>query len=157
MDNLEGIVSQLDVFRGLGSRHLALITGCAANVRYASGEFLGRLGAQADRFWVIREGRVALQLEVPRQHAVTIDTLSHGEVVGFSWLLPPYRLQFDIKALDPTRALLFDGECLRKKCEVDTTLGYELVKRFAGIMVDRIQTMSMQLLDVYGDRPIEQD
>ncbi len=79
-----------------------------------------------------------------------IATLGEGAVVGWSWLFPPYRWSFDARALELTRTVAFDGACLRGKCEADTTLGYELMQRFAAVMLDRLQATRLQLLDVYG-------
>lgn len=155
MHTLEPIVAEVEFFRGLKREHLALIAGCASNVRYEAGAFVGRAGDQADQFWVIREGLVALELFAPGRGAITISTISEGDVVGFSWLLPPYQLHFDIHTLTVTRALLFDGRCLRGKCETDPDLGYELLNRFSRLIVRRIQAMTLQLLDVYGEHRTE--
>jgi CRP-like cAMP-binding protein len=157
MHTLEPIIAEVGIFRGMKPAHLGLITGCAANVRYEAGTFVGRAGDQADRFWIIRQGRVALELFSPGRPPMTISTMSQGDVVGFSWLLPPYQLHFDIHALTLTQALLFDGRCLRGKCDSDPELGYELVSRFSRIIVDRIQAMSLQLMDIYGDHPTESE
>jgi CRP-like cAMP-binding protein len=157
METLQPIIAEIDFFRGLEQAHLDLITGCAANLRVEAGTFLGRAGDPADRFWVIREGRMALELAVPGRGRVTIATMSEGEVVGFSWLLPPYHLHFDVRAVTETRALQFDGSCLRGKCVADTDLGYELLSRFSRVMADRIRAMSLQLLDIYGDHPVESE
>ena len=73
-----------------------------------------------------------------------------GEVFGWSWLFPPYRWHFDVQALDLTRALVFDGQCLRAKCEADHDLGYALMQRFAQVIVQRLQATRLQLLDLYG-------
>jgi CRP-like cAMP-binding protein len=154
VDTLEGVVAKVGLFHGMKSEHLALLAGCAANVRYEAGAFPARAGAHADRFWVIREGRMALELSAPGRGAITVATMFAGDVVGFSWLLPPYQLQFDIHAITTTRALLFDGRCLREKCERDPELGYGLLTRFAGLMADRILVLTFQLLDVYGDHPV---
>jgi CRP-like cAMP-binding protein len=155
MQTLEPLVAEIELFRGLSPAHHELIAGCAANVRFDAGTYVGRAGDPADRFWLVREGRMALELPVPGRGRVTIATMGAGEVVGFSWLLPPYHLHFDVHALTPTRALDFDGKCLRGKLAADPVLGHALLERFSQIMADRIHAMSLQLIDVYGDHPIE--
>jgi len=157
MQSLEAIIREIPFFQGLQPQHLAAITGCASNVQLVPDTFLGRAGDPADGFWVVREGRVAVELFVPGRGAVIIETAVENEVVGFSWLLPPYQLHFDVRALTATRALAFDGRCLRGKCAADPTFGYEIVSRFSRVMVNRIRAMSLQLLDVYGDHPIESE
>jgi CRP-like cAMP-binding protein len=81
---------------------------------------------------------------------VTIQTVGPGELLGWSWLMPPYRWHFDARALEQTRALSFDGTCIRNKCETDHRLGYELMKRLAYVFTQRLEASRLQLLDVYG-------
>ncbi len=80
-----------------------------------------------------------------------IETIEAGEVIGWSWLFPPYRWHFDARALAPVRATRFDGACLRGKCEADPALGYDLMSRFAQVLIERLQWTRLRLLDVYGD------
>ena len=82
---------------------------------------------------------------------MTIETIEGGEVLGWSWLFPPYRTFFDARALNAVRALSLDGSCLRTKCEKDPAFGYELLKRFAGVVISRLEATRMQLLDLYGN------
>lgn len=157
MQTLEPILTEAPFFEGMSADHLALLTGCASNVRYDTDEYPGRAGDPADRFWVIREGRVALEIHAPGRGAITIGTLGEGDVVGFSWLLPPYQLRFDIHALTPTRAIMFDGRCLRGKCASDPAFGHALLSRVSSLMAQRLEAMSLQLLDVYGDHYSDHD
>lgn len=157
MESLETIIGQLPFFEGLAPQHLATITGCASNVRFAADTIVARAGGPADTFWVVREGRLAVELFVPGRGAVTIETAGENEVVGFSWLQPPYQLHFDVRALAMTRALAFDGRCLRGKCAGDPAFGYEILGRFSRVMVSRIRSMSLQLLDIYGEHPVDSE
>jgi hypothetical protein len=84
---------------------------------------------------------------------IIIQTVDGGDVLGWSWLVPPYRWYFDARALDLVRALSFDAHCIRDKCEKDYHLGYELTRRFAELAGQRLQVTLMQLLDVYGQAP----
>jgi CRP-like cAMP-binding protein len=127
-----------------------LLAGCASNVRFETGDVLFREGGAADRFYVIRSGTVALETFAPARGGMTIETIGAGEVVGWSWLFPPYRWQFDARALSRVRATALDGACLRGKCEDDPALGYDLMKRFAQVMIERLQWTRLRLLDVYG-------
>jgi CRP-like cAMP-binding protein len=77
-------------------------------------------------------------------------TLGEGEILGWSWLLPPYQWKLHAHALEPTRAIALDGKCLRAKCEQNHDLGYEILKRFAQIMEQRLEATRLQLLDVYA-------
>jgi CRP/FNR family transcriptional regulator, cyclic AMP receptor protein len=151
MQTLEPIVAALPLFGSLKPEYVQLISGCAANVRYEAGEFMGREGEPADKFWVIRQGRVALELHAPGRGSVTIQTIGDDEVVGWSWLVPPYQLRFDVHAVTSTRALMFDARCLRDKFASDHELGYELMQRFSRVMLSRMEALSLQLLDLYGE------
>jgi CRP/FNR family transcriptional regulator, cyclic AMP receptor protein len=104
----------------------------------------------ANHFHIIRHGRVALQIFVPHRGEMTFQTLSDSDVLGWSWFVPPYRRHFNAQALESTRALAFDAACLRKKCEEDHDLGYELMRRFVTVIVERLQTARIQMTDMYG-------
>jgi len=95
---------------------------------------------------------VALQIFSERRGALTILTLGEGEILGWSWLFPPYRWKFSARTLEPTRVFAIDGQCLRAKAEQDHELGYELLKRFAYVVEDRLEAMRLQLINVYQDR-----
>ena len=151
MQTLEPIVAELPLFKGLKPEHIKLISGCASNARYDAGTFVGREGHPADKFWVLREGRMALQIHAPGRGPLTILTLGENDAVGWSWLVPPYQLRFDIHVVQTTRALVFDGKCLRGKFVNDPELGYEMMQRFSSMILRRLDAMSLQLLDLYGD------
>jgi CRP/FNR family transcriptional regulator, cyclic AMP receptor protein len=151
METIDTVLRDVPVFAGLDPEQLTLLAGCASNVRFGEGEVLFREGDAADTFWVVRHGSVALETFVPARGAITIETLEAGEVVGWSWLFPPYRWHFDARALSLVRATAFDGACLRGKCEDDPRLGYELMGRFTQVVIERLQWTRLRLLDVYGD------
>lgn len=148
--DLSNLLGDQPFFSGIDREDLELLASCAENAIYKAGETLFREGEPADTFFLIRYGRVAIDVYSPQGGAVTIQTLGEGDVVGWSWLFPPYRWQHDARALDLTRTLAFDGACLRGKCDRDPALGYELMKRFSRIMMDRLNAARLQLLDVYG-------
>ena len=150
MDTIEALLHDVPLFEGLTPGEFELIAGCGSNVRFREGELLFRDGDEADTFYVLRHGSVALETFVPARGAVTIETLESGEVVGWSWLFPPHRWHFDARALSLVRATSFDGACLRAKCESDPRLGYDLMSRFAQIVIERLQQTRLRLLDVYG-------
>jgi len=149
--SLEQIIAELPVFQNLSPDYLELITGCASNVRFDEGHVVFREGEPADAFYAVRHGKVAIDVFVPQRGAVTIQTVSAGDVLNWSWLFPPHVNQYDARCLTLVRALAFDGACLRGKCEEDHSLGYELMKRFARIMIERVRATRLQLLDIYGN------
>ena len=151
MEAIDTLLRASPVFEGLAPEALGLIAGCAPNVPFDQGAVLFREGDPADTFFLIPHGTVALEMFVPARGAAVIGTIEAGEVVGWSWLFPPYRWHFDARALAPLRATTFDGACLRGKCDEDSALGYELMSRFAQVLIERLQWTRLRLLDVYGD------
>jgi CRP/FNR family transcriptional regulator, cyclic AMP receptor protein len=147
---LEPLLREHKFFADLAPDQLALIAGCAANVAFPEGAFLFREGDPADMFYLIRIGKVSLEVSAPGHGALTVQTLANGDVAGFSWLLQPHRWEFDGRAVARVLAIRMDGACLRAKCERDPALGYELMRRFSGLAVARLQATRLQLLDVYG-------
>ena len=152
MRTLDALIVESPVFKDLDPEQLELIAGCATNTVFAAGDRLFREGDQADTFFLIRHGLVALDAYVPNRGQLTMETVGPGEIVGWSWLVPPYRWHFTGRAVELVRAVQFDGACLRGKCDNDPVLGYDLVNRFAQVLVSRLQATRLQLMDVYGDR-----
>jgi CRP-like cAMP-binding protein len=150
METLERILAAHPFFHELAPAHLDLLVGCAANRRFDVGRFLLRAGEEANEFFLLRDGKVALELTAPGRAPLVLETLGAGDILGWSWLIPPYTWMFDAVAIEDTRAIALDGKCLRGKCEGDHDLGYELLKRFAHIMERRLQAARLQLLDLYG-------
>ena len=153
METLRNVVAEHRFAQGLEERHVALLTGCAANVHFNAGQIIFREGEEANQFYLVRDGKVAVELFAAERGAITILTLAAGEVLGWSWLVPPYRWKFDARALESTRAIALDGKCLRTKAEQDHDLGYELLKRVAHTMEERLQATRLQLLNIYEVHP----
>lgn len=150
MQTLEPYLAEHPFLKGLEPQHLKIIVGCASNVRFNAGQFILCEGEEANNFYIIRHGKVSLEIFTPNRGPITIQTIGEGEVLGWSWLIPPYHWHYDARALELTRAIALDGKCLRTKCEQDHDLGYELLKRFAHIITQRLEATRLQLLDVYG-------
>jgi CRP-like cAMP-binding protein len=144
------LLGEARFFDGLRAETIELVSGCASNVQFDPGTTIFREGEHADAFYLLRQGSVALETYVPARGAVMIETIEAGDVLGWSWLFPPYRWHFDASALTAVRATAFDGKCLRGKCAADPALGYELVSRFAQTLIERLQWTRLRLLDVYG-------
>lgn len=147
--SLEQIVAAHPFFQGLAPAVCGLIAGCGRNVRFRPGDRIYRQGDAADSFYVIRHGRVAL--EMPGAGKATVfQTIGEGDILNASWLVPPYRCASDARAMETTRAIAFDAVCLRGKCDEDHDLGYELMKRFVPVMVERLKQARLQALDLYA-------
>ena len=152
METLERIIAEHPFFEGLESYYTELLTGCASNVRFAAGTYIFKEGEEANQFYLIRHGKVALEMFTPYSRPLTVETLEQGDVLGWSWLVPPYIWNFHARAIQETRAIALDGKCLRAKCAQDHDLGYEVLTRFSQLMVRRLHATRFQLLDVYAGR-----
>ncbi len=150
MRTIEELLAEAPAFSGMSPEHLELIAGCAQNRTFQGGEYLMREGDPADSFFVIRHGRVAMEIFVPQRGAVTIETIDDGDLLGWSWLVPPFRGHLDARALGTVHTVVFDAACLRGKSDTDPVLGYELMRRFIPVIVERLQATRVRLLDVYG-------
>ena len=157
MDEADAVGSRLGpvlatqpFFAGLDAETLDVIAGCAANVRFDEGEYIFREGDPTSDFYVIRFGRVCIETDIVGRGPHALQTLGEGEVMGWSWLLPPHRWQFDGRAVEPVRAIRFDGKCLRRKCEESDRLGYRLLSRVSDVLTKRLKAARLQVMDVYG-------
>jgi CRP/FNR family transcriptional regulator, cyclic AMP receptor protein len=150
MKEIPELIDEIPALAGLDPAGRELIAGCGRNVVVPTGAHLFREGDAANTFYAIRRGRVALELVPPAGAPMVIETLDAPEVVGWSWLFPPHRSRFDARVIEELHAIAFDGSCLREKCESDHDLGFELMRRFAQIITDRLQATRLRLLDVFG-------
>ena len=148
---LEPLLREHPFLKDLQPEYLALLAGCAANVRFREGAFMFREGEPAGQCFLIREGKMALEIAAPGRGSIIVQTLGAGDVTGFSWLLEPHQWEFDGRAVEPVRALALDGTCLRGKCADDPRLGFELTQLFARLAIRRLQATRLRLLDVYGN------
>lgn len=151
MRTIDALLADVPAFEDMRPVHRHVIAGCAVNRAFKGGDYLMREGAHADQFHVIRHGSVALETFAPHRGALKIETLHEGDLLGWSWLVPPYRTALDARALEVTRTVTFDGKCLRGKCEADHDLGFDLMRRFMAVTVERLQATRLRLLDVYGN------
>ncbi len=153
METIERILAEDPLFKGMEGRHLQLLAESAANVRFDAGQYIFREGEASNHFYLIRHGKVALELHAAGRGVLTIQTLEAGELLGWSWLVSPYKKQFGARAVELTRAIAFDANSVRAGCEQNHEFGYELLKRFTQVIGGRLQATRLQLLDVYGIHP----
>lgn len=113
---------------------------------YATGEIIFREGEPANRFYLIEQGRVSLESPRKDQAPAGIQVIGPGDVLGWSWLFPPYYWQFDARSLEPTTAIFLYGTRLREQCEQDHAFGYEMMKRMTQVVIHRLQAARQQLI-----------
>ncbi|MDR3440895.1 cyclic nucleotide-binding domain-containing protein [Telmatospirillum sp.] len=138
IEGLGPLVATHPFFTGMDPSALEIIVGCCANAVFKTGAHLYRQGEPADKFYLIRDGLVTLEVYVGGRPAIAIETVEAGEIVGWSWLVSPYKWSNDARASGTVRAISIDGACLRRKMEADRVLGYEIYKRFLPVMARRL-------------------
>ena len=143
---LEAAIAKHPFTCGLTPAHLRLLADNAMVTFWRSGEVIFREGDPANRFYLIRSGQVALESSRRDEAPVLLQHVGAGDVLGWSWLFPPYEWHFDARAVEPTEAIFFYGTRLREKSEQSPELGYELMKRMVSVIIQRLQATRRQLL-----------
>jgi len=151
---VEQFVREHSLFEGMDPSQVTFIAGCGRLRRFAKGDYLTRENDPADAFYLLLEGRAVIETHRHNEPPTPLLTLGENDVVGWSWLIPPYRSQFDARALSDLRTVELDGRCIRNKCETDQQMGYQLLKRLSSVLVSRIHGARLQLLDIYGGKSL---
>jgi CRP-like cAMP-binding protein len=138
------------VFKDMAPDQLALIASFASTQQYAAQRRIFEHDKRADRFYVVKSGKVGIEVPSLGGEPMTIQTLGPGSVLGWSWLLPPYRWLFDARALIASEVVAVDGVRLLEACEKDPALGYQVLKRFAALMADRLNAARMTAMRHYS-------
>jgi CRP/FNR family transcriptional regulator, cyclic AMP receptor protein len=136
------------LLHGMPGRDLEWLAQMSSLATFPAGHHLFEPGCAARRFWLIRSGQVALDLQLPGRGRVVIETLGRGEMVGLSWLARPYQWQYGARAVQPTEAFEFDAPAVRQRSETDPEFGYELTKRVVGVLIDRLNATRARLSDL---------
>ncbi len=132
---------------GMGDRHIRLLADCAMRCHFHAGEVIFREGEAANRFYLIERGKIVLESSTLGE-PVQFEEIKDGDLLGWSWLFPPYAWHFTARALEETTAIFFYGTILREYCEKDHSLGFELFKRMSVVMLRRLQAARQKLLSV---------
>jgi CRP-like cAMP-binding protein len=148
-ENLTVLLKNHPFLKGLDDKHMETLLSCVTNVRFREGEYLIREGQEAKSFFLLRSGRAAVEIDARQHGMLRIETVGEGEVLGWSWLIAPYRWRFDACAVEEVRAFALDGVCLRTKCDTNPEFGYQMLKRFSLVMAQRLDATRLQLLDMY--------
>lgn len=137
-------------FRDFDDDALDLIAGCGANARFAAGQMILNEGEAAGSVFILRGGDAAIELATPGRGPITVETAHAGDVLDWSWLVPPYRALSDARAVTDVAALRLDAACIRGKCDAAPALGYQMFKLWMPHLARRLRAQHLQLLDLYG-------
>jgi CRP/FNR family transcriptional regulator, cyclic AMP receptor protein len=132
--------------RGMPRTHLDALAEVGADVKFPAGYQIFEEGGFASRFWLIQSGYVALDMNVPGDGRVIVDSVGMGELLGCSWLFPPYRWAFGAVCAGPVEAFEFDAATIRARCAADPAFGYELHERVIRVLARRLQSTRTQLI-----------
>lgn len=146
-ESIEGVLAKQDLFLGLEPSHITFLAACATPRRLRKDETLYRSERRADRFYLLREGRISVEVAAITGPPLEMVLLGPGDIVGWSWLIPPYRWHFQARALEDGEVLEFDGGAILARCETDPRFGYELFKRFSGLMSRRLAVARGKMMD----------
>jgi CRP/FNR family transcriptional regulator, cyclic AMP receptor protein len=138
------------LFAGLSAEEAAKVAACARNEVYGPGRLLLAEGDDADTLYLIDTGTVSIEIHAPHRGPIPVETVGPGGTVGWSWLFPPFRWQFDARAVDTVGVVAIDGSCLRAMADADDAFGHQLVVRVAAVLLERLQATRIRLLDLYG-------
>jgi CRP/FNR family transcriptional regulator, cyclic AMP receptor protein len=140
---LESAVAAHPFLAGINAHHLRLLADCAVRCQFRAGQVIFRKGDTANRFYLIERGKVALESSAGDQ-AIRIEEVGGGDLLGWSWIFPPFVWHFDARAIEPTTAIFLYG-ILREYCDADPALGYALFKRMSEVMMRRLQAARVKM------------
>jgi CRP/FNR family cyclic AMP-dependent transcriptional regulator len=149
IDKVRGYLASHPFARGLTYAQLETIAEGAQTVKIPAGGYLFRKDEPAGKFYIIRNGRVTLSTDCPSRGRIPIQILEPGDVLGWSWLVPPHFWRVDARAVVPVDVIVFKADRLRELLTSDHELGFELMARFLGVVVDRLQATRWHLIDKY--------
>jgi CRP-like cAMP-binding protein len=156
MLSIERTLAQHPFLAGLDRRYLRQLLGLASIKTFKASEMIFHEGKPANTLYLIASGNVDIETPLLGCEAVPIQTLGEGDVLGWSWLLPPYEYHYSARAVDPTEAIALDGRALRGQCEEDHDLGYEMMKRFALVIVQRLAATRARYLSFPDPTPVKE-
>ncbi len=152
--SLQPLLKTYPFFDGMEDRLLEALVGCATNLRFDEDERIFKQGQPATHLYFIRQGKVSLELTRRSGISVSLETLHVGDVLGWSWMFEPHQWQFDARPLELTRVIAIDSECLEAKCNETPELGYELMRRLAGVVVRRLQAARRIIVEGNFEAPV---
>ncbi len=147
---IETSVAQSELFNGLAADFLAYLASHAQTRRLASNELLFHFGQKADHFYLIKSGRISVEVAAIEGPTLELQELGPGATVGWSWLIPPHRWSFQARAIEPTEVIEFDGQSVLSHCESDPSFGYAVLKRFSTLMSERLQAARQRMMEEWS-------
>jgi CRP-like cAMP-binding protein len=153
-EGLKLLLKEAAFFQDFDDATLNLILPFVSTKTFDAGQYILHDGDAADSFYLLRHGTVAIELAAPPRGRLVLQTLTEGDLLGWSWLVPPYKWSFDARAVSLVRALSLDATRLRALCEQNHEFGYALLQRYVRVMAARLTAARLQMLDLYAPTPV---
>jgi CRP-like cAMP-binding protein len=147
---LQEFMLTVPLFAEMSEDDLSTFAACGTEVTFKPDQKICKSSEDADFFYIIKEGRVAVELQIGEEEPIVIETLDPGEVLGWSWIFPPYKWQFDARSMDAVQAVAMDARCIRGKLDDNPRLGYWTMKQFSKILMGRLSASRLQMMDIYA-------
>ena len=148
--SIEDYLSTHTFFSGLDDSFVKFLSNSATGLQIKKGEVLFKQGTHADKFYLLRNGQVSVQVPALMGPSLEIQNLGEDQILGWSWLIPPYRWNFMARAVEDSELLEFDGSAILARCEEDPRFGYELFKRFTALMSSRLDAARQKMMDQWN-------
>ncbi|MDH3636303.1 MAG: cyclic nucleotide-binding domain-containing protein [Gammaproteobacteria bacterium] len=148
--SIEDYLSDHAFFSGMDDSYVKFLSDSATELQMKMGDVLFQYGKPADKFYLLREGQMSIQVPALMGPALDIQTLGNDQILGWSWLIPPYRWSFMARALEDSDLIEFDGSAILARCQEDPKFGYELFKRFAALMSERLDAARQKMMDQWN-------
>ncbi len=148
--SIKDLIATNEVFRDLDPEFIDILAEQGSEREYAAGEAVFRYGERAETFHIVREGTVTVEVAAIEGPPLELQELGEGALLGWSWLIPPYRWNFQARARTAARVVEFDGHAIRERCERDPRLGYEILKRFARLMSERLEEARGKMMEEWS-------
>lgn len=152
-ETLARSLKQQKIIEELSDQHIEFLSGCTKNVRYKEGDYLFREGDEADWLYMVRSGKISLEIHDAQRGAIVLETLHAGELIGWATIFPPYRWHADARAVKDTLVFAVDGACLRQKLDGDHDFGYAFTRMMLREAHRRLERARLQALDVFRAHP----
>ncbi len=150
MPSIEDYLASHEFFKGLDSSFISFLAGAVTEIHVEEDDVLFSHGKPADKFYLLREGSISIEIPALVGPPLEVQALGEGKILGWSWLIPPYKWNFLARAKEDSTVLEFDGKAILQHCEADPRFGYDLIKRFAALMSERLDAARQKLMDQWN-------
>jgi len=149
-NSLKQVLSEAPVFGGMSDDFIERLAGHGAERSVENGEVLFRIGEPAKNFYLLIDGEVSIEIPALTGPTLQVQRLKPVRVLGWSWLLPPFKWSFNARAETDSKVVEFDGEAVLKDCEANPEFGYEVIKRFSALMAERLDAAHRKMMEQWS-------